>query len=199
MDEWVSRGIAPPPSCHPRVGDGTAVPPERTAGEFERIPETQFPRHQRHIRRLDFGAEPGVPEKLPPEVGQPYPSLVPSVDADGNETAGVRLPDVSVPSATHTGWNTRHPDTGGAGLPMRMIGSTLPFAATRAEREAAGDPRPSIEERYGSREEYLDRVAAAARALVEAGWLLPEDLDTVAHNAAQRFDRFRSGTPVKTH
>jgi hypothetical protein len=74
-----------------------------------------------------------------------------------------------------------------------MIGSTMPFAATAAEKDATGDPRPSIEERYSSREEYLDRVDRAARALIEAGWLLSEDLAAIVENAAERFDLLRTG------
>lgn len=193
LDRWVSLGEAPPPSNHPCIHDGTAVLSESTAAAFKGIPQVDFPQRLRYICRLDFGPEEGVAANVPAEVGRPYPNLVSAVDSDGNELAGIQLPDVSVPLATHTGWNTRHPLTGGAGQPLRMIGSTIPFASTLAEKEATGDPRLSIEERYSSREDFLDRVGQAANALVEAGWLLSEDLDTVAGDAARRFDLFRSG------
>lgn len=192
LDRWVSHGEAPPPSCHPRVDDGTAVLPEDTAAAFRSIPGVDFPQRPRYLCRLDFGPSPGVAEKLPPDVGKPYPQLVPAVDGDGNEVTGIRLPDVSVPLGTHTGWNTRHHSTGGPGLTLRMIGSTMPFSPTAAAGQAAGDPRPSIEERYGSKEEYLVRVEAACRELLSAGWLLPEDLETVASDAADRFDLFHA-------
>ena len=153
----------------------------------------QFPAHLRSIARLDFG--PGVHEGhttlLPPKVGKPYPNLVSAVDEDGNELAGIRLPDITVPLATYTGWNLRHPDIGGPGQTLSLLGSTIPFPATQAARQAPGDPRPSIEERYLSKEDYLGRVKQAAEALVQQGYLLAEDLTTVAEQASQRYDLFR--------
>ena len=74
---------------------------------------------------------------------------------------------------------------------LSLIGSTIPFPATRAECEASGDPRPSIEERYPAEEDYLGRVQQAAEALVQQGYLLAEDLPTVAEQASQRYDLFR--------
>jgi hypothetical protein len=134
----------------------------------------------------------GIATVLPPQVGKPYPNLVAAVDADGNELAGVRLPDISVPLATYTGWNLRHPDLGGPGQTLSLLGSTIPFPATQAERQASGDPRPSIEERYVSKEDYLGRVKQAAETLVQQGYLLAEDLPTVTEHASQRYDLFRS-------
>jgi hypothetical protein len=125
-------------------------------------------------------------------VGTPYPNLVAAVDADGNERAGIRLPDLSVPLATYTGWNVRHPNIGGPGQTLGLLGSTIPFPATLAEREASGDPRPSIEERYASKADYLRRVQLAAEALVQQGYLLTEDLPTVTEQASQRYDLFQS-------
>ena len=139
----------------------------------------------------------GIATVLPPQVGKPYANLVSAVDEDGNELAGIRLPDISVPLATYTGWNVRHPDIGGPGQILSLLGSTMPFPATRAERKASGDPRPSIEERYASKEDYLRRVQRAAEALVQQGYLLAEDLPTVRDQAAQRYDLFRSRVSVK--
>ena len=193
LDRWVSLGEAPPPSRHPRLGDGTAVPPEQTEQVFRAIPGVSFPKYHRYLARLDFGLENGVATKLPAEVGKPYPNLVSAVDQDGNELAGIRLPDISVPVGTHTGWNTRHADTGEPGLSLRMMGSTIPFAATKTQREASGDPRASIEERYASRDEYLNKVRTAAQGLASAGYLLEEDLETVLENAAKRYDFLQVG------
>ena len=198
LDRWATAGQAPPPSLHPRLDDGTAVPPEHTTATFQALPEVHFPAHLRSIARLDFG--PGIDEGmttlLPPKVGKPYANLVAAVDADGNERAGIRLPDISVPLATYTGWNVRHPDIGGPGQTLSLLGSTMPFPATQAEREASGDPRPSIEERYASKEDYLRRVQQAAEALVAQGYLLAEDLPTVTEQASQRYDLFQSRVRV---
>jgi hypothetical protein len=192
LDRWVTIGENPPPSLHPRLDDGTAIPPEHTGATFQAMPGVQFPAHLRSIVRLDFGSgtDEGMTALLPPEVGKPYPNLVSAVDEDGNELAGIRLPDISVPLATYTGWNVRHPDFGGPGQTLSLLGSTIPFPATRAEREASGDPRPSIAERYVSKEDYLRQVQQAAEALVTQGYLLAEDLLTVAAQAAQRYDLF---------
>jgi hypothetical protein len=129
-------------------------------------------------------------------VGKPYANLVAAVDADGNELAGIRLPDLTVPLATYTGWNVRHPDIGGPGQTLSLIGSTIPFPATRAERQASGDPRQSIEERYPSKEDYLRRVQQVAEALVAQGYLLAEDLPTVTDHASRRYDLFQSRVSV---
>jgi hypothetical protein len=96
-----------------------------------------------------------------------------------------------MPVATYTGWNVRHPDFGGPGQTLSLLGSTIPFPATQAERQATGDLRPSIEERYASKADYLRQVQQAAEALVQQGYLLAEDLPTVAEQAAQRYDMFR--------
>ena len=104
------------------------------------------------------------------------------VDSDGNEVGGLRLPYLEVPLGTHTGWNWYPPDEGS---PNRcgQDGSFIPFANTKAERMAAGDPRPSIEERYRSHEDYVKQVADAARQLVEQGYVLPEDEDRIVERA----------------
>lgn len=181
LDRWASEGVEPPPSRHPRLADGTAVPPETLAATFDRIPGARYPRHQARPQRLDFST-------LPPRPGPASGSLVAAVDADGNEVAGIVPPEVAVPLATHTGWNLRHPDIGGAGQRLVFAGATLPFARTRAEREAAGDARPSIEERYASREAYLARVREAARALVRDRHVLEEDVALCVEVAARLWD-----------
>jgi hypothetical protein len=114
------------------------------------------------------------------------------VDGDGNERAGIPVPELHVPLATHTGWNLRHPESGGADQILYFAGSTLPFARTRADREASGDPRPAIAERYASREEYLDRVGAAARALAAQRYLLDEDVATSLPFAERMWDAWAS-------
>ena len=117
---------------------------------------------------LDLGphADKGI-GNLPAKIDhKTYPDWVSDVDADGNEVAGIRMPDVSVPVATYTGFNPRHPDTGGAGLLLEYIGSTIPFPLDSQQRQTAGDPRLSIAERYSSRDDYLTQVREAAERLV---------------------------------
>jgi hypothetical protein len=119
------------------------------------------------------------------------------VDADGNERAGIMLPELSVPLATHTGWNPRHPDIGGSGQLLAFAGTTVPFARTRREREALNDPRPSIEERYRSRDDYLARVRAAAAKLAQKGYLLEEDVELSVTTAARMWDHWMAAaTPA---
>ena len=143
----------------------------------------------KHVHRADFGpdAHNGLVQPALTS-NEPYPNFVPAVDADGNEVAGIRLPDLTVPLATYAGWNLRHPDSGAPGQIMPQIGSTIPLPATREDREATGDPRPSIEERYSSRDEFLDQVRQAAQALIDGRYMLAEDIETVTEQAAQRYD-----------
>jgi hypothetical protein len=193
LDRWVIEGVEPPPSRHPRLGDGTAVAPEALAGAFGRIPDARFPKHHARPQRLDFGADAdaALVPSLPPRVsGPPWGSLVSAVDEDGNERGGIALPELAVPLATHTGWNLRHPDIGGAEQLLVFAGATLPFPRTRAEREAAMDPRRSIAERHASREAYLERVREAARALAGERYLLAEDVELSVEIAGRMWDHW---------
>src|SRR5207249_3765074 len=147
LDRWVTAGAEPPPSVVPRLADGTAVPAESTRERYARIPGVRFPDRIERPRRLDFGPDlgRGMVNELPPKIGAPFVTFVPSVDDDGNDLPGIRPVELLTPLATFTGWNPRHPDQGAPGDLMSMLGSTVPFPATRAAREASGDPRPSIE------------------------------------------------------
>jgi hypothetical protein len=196
LDRWVTEGVEPPASRHPRIDDGTALPPDGLAKTFGRIPGAHFPRHHARPRRLDFGADPElrVMVQIPPREGASFGSLVSAVDDDGNEVAGITLPELRVPIATHTGWTLRHPDIGGAEQLLVFAGGTIPFARTRREREAAGDPRPSLEERYASREAYLASVRRAALDLVAQRYLIDEDVEVSVTFAARAWDWLVSRT-----
>lgn len=203
LDRWVSEGVEPPASQYPRIGDGSAATPTEASSGLEAVPGVKLPRPVRKFTRLDFGPDQRVPTVVPATVGGDYPCLVAQVDADGNEKAGVRLPLVSVPLATHLGWNRRHADIGGEGQTLStggasggtLRGSTIPFAATRTEREAAGDPRLSSEERYESRQDFLEQIGAAARHLVADGYLLEEDVDRLVAQADEHYTAM-AGTPA---
>ncbi|MCH7714464.1 MAG: hypothetical protein IIC99_12670, partial [Chloroflexi bacterium] len=200
LDRWVTTGEAPPPSSYPRIDDGTAVPPAKAAEILRTIPGVKPPAPFRRFARLDFGPDPGVPTQIPAGIGRVYPHLVSAVDRDGNELAGIRLPFVTVPLATHTGWNTRHAGMGGEGQTLStggasggtLRGSSIPFPATREEREATGDPRLSVEERYDSREHYQDLIGKAAQDLVDKGYLLAEDLEGLVALGGRHYDLLRS-------
>ncbi len=189
LDRWVSEGVEPPPSAVPRLADGTAVAAETTRAVYAAIPGVRFPDRAPRPVRLDFGpaVDRGIVD-LPPKIGAPYVTVVSAVDADGNERAGIRPPELRVPVATFTGWNPRHPDQGAPGDLMSMMGSTLPFARTAAERGQTGDPRPSLEERYGDRDRYLARVRRDAEAMVADRYLLAEDVDAVVERAGALWD-----------
>ncbi len=189
LDQWVSKGVAPPASRIPRLAASTAIEAESAAAFFKTLPGVSVPERFVRPAALDFGPdiERGI-AVVPPKAGAQYKVYVSAIDADGNEAAGIRLPDVAVPLATVTGWNPRHPDQGAPGDLMQMMGSTLPFARTRAEREQRGDPRLSIAERYASRAAYLEAAREAAQKLVAARYLLAEDIESIVERAGKRWE-----------
>jgi len=195
LDRWMSDGVAPPPSVFPRLADGSAVTAESTAATFAPIPGVRFPDRVTRVPRLDFGpqAAAGIMSELPPKSGAEFAAWVSAVDRDGNELAGIRPVELRAPLATVTGWNPRHPEQGASGDLMAMMGSTLPFARTAAERERRGDPRPSIAERYASREAYLTAARQAAEALVAARYGLAEDVEGMVERAGQVWDLIGRG------
>jgi alpha/beta hydrolase family protein len=173
LEEWVTQGTAPPPSRVPSLADRTAVVAEEVA--MPTLP--------------GFAVAPGANPILPPvdwidppETGAPapYATFVSAVDGDGNETAGIRLPQIAVPLGTHTGWNVyaAQPDA----LADRD-GSFIAFARTKAERDSAGDPRPSLEERYGGRDGYATKIREAAQRLVIERLLLQSDAEGFVQTA----------------
>jgi len=188
MDAWVAKGVAPPPSRHPRLADGTLVPLARL--RFPRIPDTRVPASPVRAWRLDFGPRwaKGIISRQPPRVGRPYPILVAQVDRDGNDRGGVLLPQLRVPLATYTPWNLRDPSIGAPRQMVSFLGSYLPFARTAAERKKSRDPRPSIAERYTGRDSYLQRFRAAAMELVAERWLLAEDVPALMERAGEEWD-----------
>jgi hypothetical protein len=165
LDEWV-EGKAPPPSHTPRIADHTLTTVEKL--KFPAIPGLQVARSMSELGLIKDWTKPEL------DMAKPYRPLVAQVNADGNETAGVLLPDIAVPVATYTGWNLYR-----APFPDDTLcdrdGTYSPFPRTRAERERTGDPRASLEERYGSHANYVKRYEEAVQRLVKDRLLLPED------------------------
>jgi hypothetical protein len=189
LDEWLSRGTAPPPSRYPTIARRQLVP--REAVRFPTIPSFPFAQYMPGVWRMDFGPEYSrtrVIEKEPPALGEPFGVLVPQVNADGNDEGGVALPEVAVPLGTHTGWNVSIFSLSGLRYLAGLVGSFQPFARTRTERETSGDSRPSIEERYKGREDYLQRVRRAATDLVRERFMLEDDVNAVVGQAEQTWN-----------
>lgn len=188
LDRWVADGVEPPPSRYPTLADDTLVTPLKAG--WPTIPGVRMPPAPMTTYHLDFGPEwpQGRVTIEPPRLGAPFVSLVPAVDDAGNDRGGIRLPEIAVPLATHTGWNYRRPEIGAADRLASEIGAYRPLPRTATDRTAAGDSRPAIAERYASREDYLGRIALAAVALVRERYLLAEDVPDILTRAAAHFD-----------
>jgi hypothetical protein len=189
--DWVVNNTAPPSSSYPTLARGLLVAPDATAATFQTIPGLH-PVGVNPLLVYDFGASflandmSGVISKQPPAVSRVIPTLVPRVNSDGNETAGVSSVLHQAPLGTYLGWNIQSSGFF-KGQICGFTGGYLPFAATRAERLAASDPRPSLEERYGTQDGYMCVVRRAAEQLVQSRFLLREDADrTVAAAAATK-------------
>ena len=188
---WVRDGVDPPPSAKPSIADGTLVPPDRVRlpeipanyyGEVERPAVSPLQIYDT-LHVLDFGPlyraedSSGIITREPPQVGSgSYGILEMQVDADGNDLAGIRSVFLHAPIGTYIGWNLGRKDRFESGL-CNLQGSFIPFAATKAERIATGDPRLSLEERYPSKDVYLAAFRKAADDLVAQRFLLPDDAD----------------------
>jgi Alpha/beta hydrolase domain len=195
MNRWVTDGTEPPPSAYPRIDQGTLVAPDKL--KFPRVPSVNVPATPHKAYRANYGPDfisKGVVSQEPPAIGSAFPILVPQVDADGNELAGVRVPELAVPLATYTGWNLFNARSGPPDVVSSMQGSFIPFARTRLEREGSADPRRSVAERHQNRDEYLALITKAARDLVEKGYLLNDDLPRIVEQAGTRWDYLASRT-----
>jgi hypothetical protein len=186
MDRWATTREAPPDGRVPRRADGTLVALEEWRRQFPAIPGVATPREPNSLPLLDFGpeAERGI-LKEPPNVvpGDRYTVLVPAVDSDGNDIAGVRAPMVQAPLGTYCGWNLRARGFG-HGAMHEFSGSYIPLPETPEERRMTGDPRRSILERYPDAKAYVEAITAAAQQLVEESLMLEEDVEHAAEAAA---------------
>lgn len=189
MDRWVGQSTPPPPSVYPKVADGTMVPIEQW--KFPKIPGVNFSTRVHLAYRVDYGPQwkQGIVTLEPPKVGKAFPVLVPQVDADGIDRAGIKMPEVAVPLATYTGWNLFNEQSGPPAEVSSSAGSYIPFPRTAT----AGDPRRAVAERYHDREQYLGKVSQVALDLIRQGYLLDGDLAAILRQATTRWD-FAAGT-----
>ncbi len=188
--DWVTKGTEPPPSRYPRLDRGELVPATKAAMGFPTIPATPSPeRLVNLVADHDYGSEfryadlSGVITREPPAVKQYLPTLVPKVDADGNDVGGVPSVLREAPLGSYLGWN---PTASGfdKGKQCTLSGGYIPFTKTKTERLAAGDPRPSLEERYGDHAGYVAAVRKAAEQAVKDRFLLRKDADRLIALAA---------------
>ena len=191
LDQWSTQGVAPPASQVPKLSDGTMVPPLPQSGVgFPNIPGVTYTGLQTTRYRFNYGPNfyaTGIPTINPPVITPPYqdnpangpiyPSYVPTTDSDGNEIAGIRLPELVAPLATYTGWALRSGVWHNDGC--EGSGQYIPFAKTRAQRIASGDPRPSVQERYPTFGQYYSAVIRAIDGLVKDRFLLCEDTEAM--------------------
>jgi hypothetical protein len=186
LRQWLELGVPPPPSAIPRIADGTLVPSSQTG--FPNIPGVTYSGLVDSAPVLNFGLhfigfdERGIISIEPPQVLGQYTVKVPRTDADGNDLAGVRPVATRAPIATGTGWNLQRAPYAEGEL-CGLNGSWIPFKTTQAERLASGDPRLSLQERYGTHEGYVAAVRRAAAQLVAQRFLLPDDARALIQEA----------------
>jgi Alpha/beta hydrolase domain len=184
LTEWIEYGAQPPASRFPSRAAGTLVPLAEAREAFLRLPGVTFPTVLNELRLRDHAVE-------PPAESAAYPVFVQSADAAGNALGGIRHPLLDAPLATHAGWSLRAAGFGEGDL-FTVQGSMIPFAATEAERQRNGDPRPSLAARYGSREAWAAKLADAARRLVAERLLLADDADRLNAAARESWDVYRA-------
>lgn len=197
MDEFLTDRTPLPPSVLPTFASGTLVPPEEVVAAFPKIPGVTVTGLETTRYLLNYGPRiaQGIMDINPPVITPPYennslngkiyPSFVPAVDADGNDIPGFRMPEVAVPVATYTGWALRSAAYG-LNDGCEGTGQYIPFAASAAERMASGDPRLSVQERYGNFSQYYFKLEGAIEAMVAQRMLLPADAAKAFNAGLQR-------------
>ena len=196
LDRWTTDNILPPPSSCPRISDGTAIKPEVLIDKVNNVLDMNTPDPEKVwlIRRVDMGerADEGI-GKFPAEEFETYQNFVSNIDDDGNETGGIRLPDLTVPLGSHFGWNLRHPDTKEPDEQIAMQGISIFFETSKENRDKKGDNRLSINERYNSKDEFIDRVKEETKKLLEQNYIIQDDFDIVVEACEERYDVLISG------
>ncbi len=173
-------GTPPPPSVYPKISDGTLVAWTQNATGFPKLPGINYPGVIQQPSFLDFGPrwqEERIVDNQPPIPRGDYKVLVPRSDPDGNPLGCLSAPEVAVPIGTFASWRLRHEEGPAANQLYSLSGSFIPFPSTNAERIESGDPRQSIEERYGNLDTYIEQLASQCREYVTSGYMLPEDAE----------------------
>jgi hypothetical protein len=186
LDAWIRGDREPPASQYPAIAKGELVSLEDV--HFPKVPSFPFTTYMPRVWRMDYGREYSTTRVItiePPQIGEPYRVLVPQVNSDGNDVAGIRLPELAVPLGTYTGWNVTVPQLSELRYLSGLVGGFEPFARTKEQRLANGDARLSIAERYSGRQDYLGKVRRAADDLVRQRFLRVEDVPAVLQ-AAER-------------
>ena len=189
LDDWVKRDAPPPPSVYPRIDQGTLVGWRQAESGFPSLPGVRYPEVIQQPSALDLGPDflsRGIIAREPPRQGGRYVVKVPRSGPDGNDLGTLLPAEVAVPVATHTGWNLRRRDAGAEDMLVSLAGSYIPFPRTKAEAKASGDPRPSLEERYGSFAAYRKRLSERCDEMVRQRYLLPEDAERILTAAERR-------------
>ena len=189
LTAWVKDGTTPPDSVYPKVADKTLCGFGAVA--FPKIPGVTLPRRPKAAAPLLFGVdfiEKGIIDHEPPHVGSTWPVMVMQTDSTGNEKAGIKMPYVAVPLGTFAGWNMKTPATGAPEEIAEMTGSFFPFPHTKADKLKKFDPRPSIEELYANKDDYLKKVDAASDELIGRRFLLAADKERVLERAGALWD-----------
>jgi len=182
LDDWVKADVSPPPSVYPRISEGTLVGWRQSTSGFPALPGVRYPEVIQQPSALDFGpdfATKGIITQEPPRRLGAYVEKVPRSGPDGNDLGTLLPAEVAVPLATFTGWNLRRRDVGAEDELVSLAGSYIPFPRTRADARAAGDPRPSLTERYGTFGAYKLLLADQCERMVKERTLLPEDAERI--------------------
>lgn len=181
LTDWVTNDVAPPASAHPTLADSSLVRPDQV--NFPAIPGVHT------LANLDAGYRADNPLlENQGGAGAALPLLVPQVDQNGNDMSGLLHPELKVPLATYTGWNFSNPERGDPDRLFPLAGSYIAFAPTREARESLNDPRPSIEERYTGKQDFINKISIATQESIDARYILASDKAGIIERASQHWD-----------
>ncbi len=193
LDAWAKDGKEPPPSLYPRLDKGTLVRPDQKSTGFPSLPGVRYPDVIQQPGFYNYGSrfrKESIIDQEPPQLIGWYVVQVSKSGPDGNDLGTLLPAEVGVPLATYTGWNLRRREVGAEGMLASLLGSYLPFAKTKADRLQNGDPRPSLEDRYGNFDNYRKQFADYCQQLVKQRYLLAEDAERLVANRDKVRDRF---------